>query len=1012
MPGVRLRGPVDARSAGRAAPRRPRPASLPDGPKLHRSLLLLVCALAIGAARSHAVAADDEPLPTDPSLVTGTLENGLRYVVRRHAVPPGRALMWLHLHTGSLNETDPQRGIAHYLEHMAFNGSAHFPAGSLIPFFQSLGMTFGRDQNAFTSFDQTTYQLSLPDVKPETLTKGLTFFSDVTHQLLLSPKEIESERQIIQEERRTRLSGRQRTSDAVRKRIAPGSRLGDRAPIGTPETIDSVKESDFRDYYGTWYGASNATLMVVADADPALVVRLLGEAFGAAPKRPRPTPVPSGVRAYTESFAVVASDAEINSEDLEITRMEPARPPATTVARLRDELVLSVGESALNRRLEDKVAAGGTSYVRARVGSGSDGATLWSWTLSCRAAPGRWKAALEESALELQRARAFGFTAREVEDVKKQWIASAERGVETEATVPAQALMTRLNGDVTSGEAMLSPAQRLDLLRRLLPAISTEEVGRRFAAEYDPKAVAFVATLPSALALPTEAQLLELGTKALAAKPTQEVAATHATRLMAELPKPGTVKEGEEHPATKVWSGWLGNDVRVHHLFMDTRKNEVSIDVSLLGGELHETAANRGITTAAQLAWSRPATKSLSSNDVRDLMLGRKASVRGGGGGGRRGGRGGGGGGGGSPGWISLTISGSPDDLESAFQLTHLLLTQPRIEASAFAQLQATLRQMLPEALKNPATLGMRTAASVPYPDDDTRLQPLTPEEVDRLTLEASQAFLERLVAESPIEVTIVGDLPRERALELVTRYLGSLPARPRVSPRTYEALRTLARPKGPRVRALEIDSPTPQAFVSSGFYGADETNVADARALSMAASILSTRMTTEVREQAQLVYSIGVGSRPGSVFPGFGTFSAAAPTEPHKVAALVEKLASMYAAFSASGPTEEELTVAKKQVANTFAEQLKDPAWWMSRLERMTFRGTRLDDVLGAPAAYQAMTAQQVRETFARYATKEASLVVTVTPKAAPAGPKPEAPKPGAPPAGMDPAPPQEPTK
>jgi zinc protease len=238
--------------------------------------------------------------------------------------------------------------------------------------------------------------------------------------------------------------------------------------------------------------------------------------------------------------------------------------------------------------------------------------------------------------------------------------------------------------------------------------------------------------------------------------------------------------------------------------------------------------------------------------------------------------------------------------------------------------------------------------------------------------------------------VTIVGDLPKDKALELLTRYLGSLPARARVSPDTYKALRALKRPTGPRVFAKEIDTPTAQAFVYSGFYGADETNVADARALSMAGSILSTRMTTEVREQAQLVYSIGAGSRPGTVFPGFGTFSAAAPTEPHKVAALVDKLASMYAAFAASGPTEEELAVAKKQVANTFAEQMKDPAWWLSRLERMTFRGTKLDDVLGAPAAYQAMTAKQVQETFAKYWSKEASIVVTVSPKAAPPAPKP----------------------
>ncbi|MCS7032466.1 MAG: insulinase family protein, partial [Phycisphaerae bacterium] len=143
-----------------------------------------------------------EPLPTDPALVIGELENGLRYVIRRHANPPGRAAVWMHIHSGSLNETEQQRGLAHYLEHLAFNGSENFPPGSVVPFFQSLGMTFGRDQNAFTSFEQTTYQLSLPSVEPEVLRKGLTFFADVLYRLTLSPTEIEAERQIIQEERR------------------------------------------------------------------------------------------------------------------------------------------------------------------------------------------------------------------------------------------------------------------------------------------------------------------------------------------------------------------------------------------------------------------------------------------------------------------------------------------------------------------------------------------------------------------------------------------------------------------------------------------------------------------------------------------------------------------------------------------------------------------------------------------------------------------------------------------
>src|SRR5262245_12134326 len=150
-----------------------------------RIACLAIFSLTLLAARAVA-----EPLPTDPALVTGRLDNGFEYIVMKHSIPPGRAVMWMHMHTGSLNETDRQRGIAHYTEHMAFNGSKNFAPGTLVPFFQSMGMTFGRDQNAFTNMQETTYQLTLHDTKPETLAKGMMFFSDVVGELSLRPREI------------------------------------------------------------------------------------------------------------------------------------------------------------------------------------------------------------------------------------------------------------------------------------------------------------------------------------------------------------------------------------------------------------------------------------------------------------------------------------------------------------------------------------------------------------------------------------------------------------------------------------------------------------------------------------------------------------------------------------------------------------------------------------------------------------------------------------------------------
>lgn len=933
---------------------------------------------------TSATAAASDMLPQDASLVTGTLDNGLKYVIKKGSIPAGRAMMWVHIHSGSLNETEKQRGIAHYLEHMAFNGSENFKPGTLIPFFQSMGMTFGRDQNAFTNFDQTTYQLSLPNAAAETLGKGMSFFTDVVGRLSLLPSEVESERQIILEERRRGLSGRQRVQEVIMQRMAPGSLYGVRSPIGTEATIKGVQESDFRDYYNKWYCASNATLIVIADTEPEVVIKAIKDNFGTLPKRAKPVPQDVGVKATSESFAIVASDPEVRGESISIGRIEPARPPTTTISQYRADLELQIAESIMNRRLSEKTARGALKCQSANVSASNSMGIMFNAEISARPNKGQWKEALGDIAMELQRGRMFGFTAHEVDEIKKSLVSNAERAVETEGTQTSSTTIARMNGRVASGEPIMDPKENLRIVKSLLAEITPAAVSKRFAADFDPSRVYFTATLPSGDNLPTEAQVLEAGLKALAVTPTEETEADHATTLMSMLPAGGKFTDFTEHAETHVWSGWLNNNINVHYRKMDARKDQVSISIALIGGELLETAENRGITSAAQLAWSRAATQHLSSTDIRELMNGKKVNVRGGGGfgGGRGGGgrRGGGGGGGGSDA-ITLSITGAPEELETGFQLAYLLLTEPKIEQTAFENYQTNGKEMLSEAMRSPTALGARAAASIIYPENAVRLQPTTAEHMDKLSLTESQKWLEKLIKTSPIEVTIVGDIEKDQIVPLVEKYLGSLSTREKVSPKAFEDLRKVARPAGPRTFSKSVDTPTDQAFVMSGFYGADESNRADVRALAMAARVLSTRMTKEVREEAQLVYSMGATSRAATTYPGFGVFSASAPTDPVKADALVTKISSMYDEFKAKGPTEEEIEVAKKQMANTFDEQLKDPGYWSGRLDQMTFRGRSVDQILSEPGEYQKITAAEVKATFGKYYSRENSIVVVVRP-------------------------------
>jgi zinc protease len=910
--------------------------------------------------------AGDEPLPTDPSLVRGTLDNGLAYIVKPHRTPPDRVSLWLQVSTGSLNETDETRGISHYLEHLAFNGSANFPPGSVVPYFESLGLSFGRDQNAFTSFDQTVYQLALPDATRETLDKGLLFLSDVAFRLSLLPSEIESERQIVLEEMRARAGAWQRVRDQVYERLAPELTFGRRLPIGTEATIRSVTVDDFRAYYRERYVPSNMTLLVVGDSDPALVAELIAERFGEGPRVPRPVPREIGTLAPQTNRAIVVTDPELTHAALSIVRLEPPRGAATTVSQERRDLIDALGVSAFNRRMRTLVAEGQVAFLEARASAREWPRALRTAAAEASGDPGAWRAILRDLGTEVERARRHGFGEHELEDARVAVLAEAEEAVQRESTLPARAVLGRLNSAVALGRPLMSAAQRLDLLRRLLPGITPAEVSGAFASVFTPGALVFVAELPSGGDVPDEPELLAVGRAAVNVTPEPLVLADRPASLLAELPPAGLIVEQREHAPSGVTSVWLDNGVRAHHRFMDEHRADARVVITLAGGRIQESAANRGITDAAAVAWERPATRTLSSTQVRVLMTGRKVRVSGQVG----------------DDALTLTVSGDPAELEAGLQLAYLLLTDPLVEGPALEQWKVAESQAIAARKVQPAGVLAEALAAALYPEDEARTRPLEVEQVRAISLDDANAWLRQLVARSPIEVAVVGDLDRASALALVRRYLGGLPARDRIGDKTLEERRAIRRIVGPVQVERIVDVKTPQSFVLDGFFGPDLRDTRDARLLTMAARILSTRLTRTIREERQLVYSIRALSQPASEYPGFGSFVAQAPTDPSKGQVLATALEEMYTAFATDGPTPAELEVARKQIANQLAETMKDPGFWTQRLAVLDYRGLSLTDLVEAPARYQAFTADEIREAFARYYQPEARFRIVILPR------------------------------
>ncbi|MCC6429236.1 MAG: insulinase family protein [Phycisphaerales bacterium] len=918
-----------------------------------------------------------QPLPTDPKLVTGTLDNGLSYIIRKHDNPPGRAALYLHVASGSLNETDKQRGLAHYLEHLAFNGSENFPPGSVVPLFESMGLTFGQHQNAFTSFDQTTYTLEMPDNKSETLDKALSFFSDVAFHLLLLPAEIDSERQVIMEEKRTRLGAQQRVQEYIFERLAPGSIFGQRLPIGTEETLMAAQQADFKDYYSRWYVPSNMTAIVVADMDPMVVAEKIKSAFGKGEKKPKPAPQDIGLKPASETRAIVASDPELRDAQVAIGWLTTPKSPVTTVERFREDLVAQLATRMVSRRMEARVNAGNADYLGAVVFEADLFQAIHIAQVGSQGDPAKWRDMLKDVAEDLQGARLNGFNTAELDDVRRELLAGAERAVETEPTRAARAILGMINASVAAQEPVMSAQQRLDVIKAVLPTITPDEVSKRFAADYDPSIVTFLVQVPTSVpgGVPTEADVIALGRQALDVKPKALDQSDRPTELLSAKPRPGSVVETTTHEPSKVQSAWLSDGVRVHYRFMDYKKDEVTVSISLAGGEIEETPENHGVSTVAALAWDRAATSRLTSTNIRDLMTGKKVRV--------------GGGPGGDSMWLS--ISGSPVDIETGFQLAHLLLTDPRIEQSAFDTWKTeTLQEIEARKVQPQGAIGDLFASLLP--PGEVRTLPLEKHEVEKLSVQQGQAWLNRIIKSAPIEVAIVGDIPAERAMELAALYLGSLPPRDRISDKTLDNLRNIPRPGREIVKSLDLKTMTPVAIVIGGFFGADAADMANGRPLRIAAQILSTRMNKKIREEEQLVYGIGAQHSPGSAYPGWGRFISGAPTEPAKAEKLSARIREMFFEFAAGGPTEDEMVVARKQIANELDESMKEPSWWLAFLGDLTCGGLNLDEMISGPAVYPTITAERVKEVFASHCKPESTFFLTVKP--APS----EAPAPAAP--------------
>jgi zinc protease len=934
-----------------------------------RFLALSVLLLCLVTSQVVAAAEVDAPLPADPAIHIGTLANGVAYWVRPHATPPGKITFWMRVHTGSLNEDDGQEGLAHYLEHMAFKGTEHFPAGELISYFESIGLRFGQHQNAFTSFDQTTYTLSLPDTRPVTLDKGLLYLADIASRMRLAAEDVDKERNVILEEKRARKGVQQRLTDKLFPELLPGSRVGRRLPIGLEDSIVRLQHDDFVAYYTTWYHPTRVTILAVGDASVETIVEAIRKNF-AAWTRPEPAAAQkdAGIRPYDSILPLVATDPELTTASVEALAIRP-RAPAKTVADVRRQLLERLGVWMVNRRIEQRIREGTAPYQKASVSQGVFLGMTEQFHASAEAAPAAWSEALTALLTDVQRARLHGFTDQELELAKKATLAVAEHAARTESTRDALVFVRAMNRALSLGELPLSAAQTVALLQQLLPGITTAEVAATFTTNFALERRAYVLTLPEqdGVTIPGRAELRTVVETILAQPVTPWQSTARPTALLDKPPTPGTMVEQTRFAPLEVTQVTLSNNVRVHYRFMDFKKNEATVTITLAGGAIRESAEQRGVTEVATLALSRPATARLSSTDIRDIMTGKKVAVEG-----RM-----------TDDTVMVHISGAPEALEDGLQLAHVLLQEARIEPASVSLWKDQKLQDL-AAARTRIDAQAREAAALTTSGNDPRRAMLTPEQVKARAeaLPVAQAWLDTLLHTAPMEVAIVGDIPESRALELAATYLGSLPPRPRHDA-SLTPLRQVAGFTGPLERFLDVETITPRSHPILLWRCAPWPDVRGRRLMLIASRILERRVRQAVREERGLTYSTGVYAQPSKVYPETSALYVEFTADPEKAAEAAALAKAVVERFATEGPSDAEMETVRKQLQNDFETMYKEPRYWVDLLSDLEYHGTRLEDLEDMIDKYLALSKDEVAAEMRKTVVPERFAMILARPKA-----------------------------
>ncbi len=914
-------------------------------------------------AAANAWAHGVSDLRPDPAIRFGTLPNGMRYAIRRQTTPPGQAALRLWLGAGSVMESDEQQGLAHFLEHMAFNGSKAVKEGEMIKILERLGLAFGADTNASTSFNETIYKLDLPRTDAETVDTSLKLLREAAFNLTLDPGAMDRERGVVLSEERARDTPGYRAAIARMNFLFKGQRLPTRMPIGKVEVLKAAPVSAIVDYYRVWYRPDRAVFVAVGDFDVDAMEAKIKAAFSAwtaqAPARPEPD---AGRVAPRGPEARLVVDPGV-TQSLQVTWVSPPDRSPDTVAKRDRDLIESLGLAVLNRRYSAISRGANPPFLAAGAYKGTQDDTAQIATIAVNAASGQWQAALAAAEQEQRRIVRYGVRQAELDREIEEIRAAARAAVAGAATRRPAELAGDIVDSLSDRTVVTSPADDLATFEAAVKGLKAQTVSAALARVFQGQGPLVFMTSPAPIPGGETAVLATLtASQAVAVAPPAD--ASTAIWPYAAFGPPGVAAEQSEVKDLGATFVRFANGVRLTVKPTTWRDDEVLVRINV-GQGLKGLPGDRQSPFWLSSALIEGGLAKIDVEEMERVLASRVYGARF------------------SMNDDAFTLSGGtrPADLPTQLQVLTAYLAEPGWRDAAFERIKAAGRTIHDQYESTDGGVLARDLPGLLHAGDRRWTFP-SRQEVAEAKLSDLKAVVEGELARGPVEVVIVGDLSVADAIAATAATLGALPPRAAPRPVPLQAL-AVGFPAGaakPIVLTHKGRADQAIGYVAwrTTDYWADPQLARDTAVLR---EVMRLRLTDELREAQGATYSPDVGSQHSLVWTGWGYIAANVEVPPAKLDGFFSDTLKIADDLRAAEVTPDELERAKKPRIEGLQRARQTNSYWLGELSGAQSDPRRLDLIRDIIPGTERVTAAAVKRAAEQWLKPENAWRLRVIP-------------------------------